>query len=179
MCGLLTVCACVRAYVRACVRCSYNNDECMYCLVTVNVFQSSISNNHTFIMEYCFEIGPLAVTGLNAVAVSNSDVKVSWAPSNNSHQNAYRLNFGDSTASAWKKVITVNGLEKTVTGLNAGKTYTFDVTAVSKMQISSATTTTSILCKYRFDNVIVVFLNTSYCSFYLLPFVQQYTRWIH
>ena len=100
-------------------------------------------------MEYFIEIEPLAVTGLNAVAINNSDVKVSWTPSNNSHQNAYRLRFGDSTASVWKRVITVNGLEKTVSGLYAGKTYTFDVTAVSKMQISSAMTTTSIMCKLR------------------------------
>ena len=145
--------------------------ECLCGLVTLNVMQSCISNNHTLIMEYCIEIGPLAVTGLNAVAISSSDVKVTWAPSNNSHQNAYRLSFGDSTASAWKRVITVNGLEKTVSGLNPGKTYTFDVTAVSKMQISSAMTTTSILCKCRIDNVIVVFLNTSVCSIDLLPFV--------
>ena len=88
------------------------------------------------------------MTGLTATATDSSNVTVSWTPGTNSVQDSYQLRYkGTTQATDWTNAVSVNELQKAVTGLFPGDQYTFDVKAVSNSQTSAAETTTEVLCK--------------------------------
>ena len=88
------------------------------------------------------------MTSLTAVPSRTSEIIVSWEPPDGSYQDAYRVLYSLSESeSTWKKKHDLNGLEKTVSELTPGNTYTFEVIAISGNQMSAGITTTATVCK--------------------------------
>ncbi|WP_370373650.1 fibronectin type III domain-containing protein [Catenulispora sp. GP43] len=80
--------------------------------------------------------GPAAPTALSASATSSSSIALTWTETNNSDAAASYDVYEGST-----KVATVSGTSATITGLAAGSTHTYTVTAVDGSGVESAHST--------------------------------------
>ncbi|MEZ0113408.1 fibronectin type 3 domain-containing protein [Catenulispora sp. EB89] len=80
--------------------------------------------------------GPATPTALNASAASSSSIALSWTETNNSDAAASYDVYEGST-----KVATAGGTSATITGLAAGSTHTYTVTAVDGSGVESAHST--------------------------------------
>ena len=85
---------------------------------------------------------------LKAVANSNGDVNLSWAPPEGSLQDNYR---GDMyIPDGWKrKLFNSSGFQEIVSGLKPGNIYTFQVKSMSGRESSEGINATATVCKFH------------------------------
>src|SRR2546430_6988032 len=91
---------------------------------------------------------PSAPTGLTATAASSSQINLSWTAPNNggSAITGYKIERSTDGGSTWSTVVPNSGSTATAysdTGLSAGTSYTYKVSAINAVGVSSPSSNTS------------------------------------
>ncbi len=117
-----------------------------YRVSAINGIGTSSSSNTASVTTFG---PPAAPTGLSASPASSSQINLSWtAPLNNGGSSimGYKIERSTDGGSTWSTIKPNTGTTGTVyfdTGLTAGKTYTYRVSAINGIGTSSPSTTAS------------------------------------
>src|SRR5207244_2099413 len=94
-------------------------------------------------------VAPSPPTGLAATAVSSSQINLSWAPPADNGGSAitgYKIERSADGGSTWSTLVANTGISGTTfsdTGLVRGTTYTYRVSAINSVGVSSPSSTAS------------------------------------